>query len=229
MREEMARQEGERRAWQAYQAQQQAQQQPPPQELDPTVDPIGAIEHVKRESQELKQYIQQQQMIGEVQKAYRDDAARFMATKADFRDAYNHAIQARAKQLELAGATPQQASQQVYREELDLAYSAMQQGKSPAETLYRYATDVYGYKAANKAAAPTGARDDQGRFVSIEAEQKKAAAATNMSRGGTAQPRNGLLPPEEGVKLGGKNFDDWYEAQKASAMKSAGKKKITWR
>lgn len=235
VREEMARKEGEWRAWQTmqqqqYQQQQQQYQQPPPP-IDPTLNPIDAItqqgqmlERVQNESQQLRDYIQQQQLVQQVQTAYKTDAERFMAQKPDFRAAYTHAIDARIRQLQKAGANQQQAVEQARREEIDLAYSAMQQGRSPAELIYEYAHDIYGYRPGQTAAAQQ--RDSQGRFTpTIEQEAQKAAAATSISSVGSPASRGSLIPAEEAVKLPDGEFDKWYDRAKSEG----GKKRISWR
>lgn len=212
---EKARLEGEYQAWRTWQ--QQQYQQPPAQPEpipDPTLNPIEALQYVTKQQQQQadlirqqNEYIQQQNLIGEVQRRYRDDANRFMTEKADFRDAYTHAVNGRIRQLQISGATPEQANQQVIREEMELAYNALQAGRSPAQVIYEMAQS-YGYQP--KAGQATQ-RDDSGKFVSIDKEQQKAAAATSISRGGTAQPRTSILPPEEAVKLTGTDFDKWFD------------------
>lgn len=228
LREEIARREGEQRAWAEYQRQQQAQQQVEQEQqyIDPTVNPIEAMQRLQQETQQMREALQQQAMMAEVQRRYRDDAQRFMAGKQDFQAAYQHALNARSKQLQLAGANPQQAAEQVFREEMELAYSALQQGRSPAEVIYQYAKDVYGFNGASPATTPQ--RDEHGRFI---AEQRKAAAATSISTGGrsAAASRTEILSDEEGAKLQGAEFDKWFEQRAKQAGTSGGKKKIEWR
>lgn len=220
-REEIARRDGEKRA---YEELQRSRQQPAAAEpdIDPTINPIEALQRLKTETAQMRSHMEYQQLQGEVQRQYRADAVRFEGVTPDFKQAYSHAISARAKQLQLAGATQQQAAEQVTREELELAYTALQQGRSPAETLYRYAKEIYGYQAP--AAAPPPPRDDKGRFT-IEQEEQRRAAATTMRGGKPA--RNGLPPPEIGAQQNGKKFDAWFDEW--AATQRAGKKKIEWR
>lgn len=235
VREEMARREGEQRAWQVYHAQQQAalQQQQQEQPIDPTVNPIEAMQRLQQDTQQMRQYIQQQQLIGEVQRAYRADADQFRTQKPDYNDAYNHAVKARVFQLELNGIPREQAIAQTHNEEMQLAYHALQQGRSPAAVMWEYATQIYGYqpKAGQNAPAIPGnlPRNDRGQFVSIEQEQRKAAAATSLSGQGRQPEVRTSFNVERGAQTNGSEFDKFYDQLKAEATKAEGKKKIEWR
>lgn len=227
VREEMARREGEQRAWQEYQRQQQQVQQPQEQQIDPTINPIEAMQRLQQQTQEMRQYIQQQELIGQVQRAYQADAAAFSAKQTDFYDAYKHAVGIRIKQLQLAGATPEYARAQTNREELELAYSALQQGRSPAEVFYQYATQIYGYQPKGQATPP---RNAQGQFTSaVETEQKKAAAATSLSGAGKSPAVRTAINVEMGAQTNGSEFDKFFDEFKKEATAREGKKKIEWR
>ncbi len=225
VREEMIRRDAEQRVWAEYHRAQQQQPQQAEQPIDPTVNPIEAIQRLEQQSRQMQEYIQQQQLISEVQRSYRADAERYKTQQPDFFDAYNHAVGCRVRQLELAGATPEQARQQTHREEMELAYSALQQNKSPAEVFYKYATQIYGYRPGGNVEQPRG---PNGQFTSIEQEQKKAAAATTLSGAGKSpESRTAVKSPEHWVNTNGKSFDEAFDAW--AATQGGSKKKIEWR
>lgn len=227
LREEMARREGEQRAWQEYHRQQQQAQQQPEQVIDPTVNPIEAMQHLQQQTQEMRNYIQQQELIGQVQRAYRADAEQFLTQKPDYMEAYNHAVRARVLQLEVSGLAREQAMAQVHQEEMALAHDALKQGRSPAATMWEYATKVYGYQPKGQ---PTPPRNAQGQFTSpVEQEQRKAAAATSLSGQGRQPAVRTALNYEQGAQTNGSTFDKFYDELKAEATKAEGKRKIEWR
>ncbi len=98
-----------------------------------------------------QQQRQEQQQQASFETAYVNDARAFMNQKPDFHEAYAHVLQGRDAELQLMGYTnPQDRAQIIQSEEQSIAVRMLEQGKSPAEFIYNWATQRgYQPKAAN--------------------------------------------------------------------------------
>lgn len=162
--------------------------QPQPQMPDVNTDPVGFFraqaEAHAREIAELRQFREQFEQQGQQQsqqtalvEAYRADAAQFAAKATDWEPAYNHFKQTVYDMAIDAGATPQQAMQELMQQEQRLVMTAMQNRRSPAETVYATAKR-WGYKPADAKANGAG---------QFEAMQRGQAAAKTTSGGGSGR------------------------------------------
>lgn len=134
---------------------------PPAPEPDFLEDPKGyvdaktqkaldALQKVEQQAEVLTKEQQVQQFLGQVGAV----EAEYVKQAPDYYDALAHIRTARAEQLAwlFPQAEPHQIQRQIRAEELEAAYSLMQQGRNPSEAVYRMAQRVYGYTP--KTAAP---------------------------------------------------------------------------
>lgn len=162
---------------------------------DPKEDPLGYLEGknrlLEREIQALKQHDQQQDqasqhqsMINRISHDYRTAAAEFSSQKSDFMDAYNYLVGMRQKELEALGAPPDAIQNTIMQEELQLAASAFQNQRNPAEMLYRMA-EIRGYKPEShpKGKEPPPTKEEQEEASKTDEEKfEKMAAGMKSSK-----------------------------------------------
>lgn len=161
----------------------QAEQAP-----DINTDPVGFFkwqaERQEREIAELRAFKQQQEQTGQQRAAedqfitaYRADAAAFRAKSPDFDPAYEHFMQTVYDMATDAGATPQQARQEVLAQEQRLVRTALQNGRSPAEAVYG-AAKRWGFQP------PATAQNGAARMEAIQRGQSAAKTTANGGGGG---------------------------------------------
>jgi hypothetical protein len=128
-------------------AQPQTAQVPEQEEMpDPEKDIFAYVKWQAKEIERLKQATtqqvertQQQEGLQQLQRAYVQDAQTFATQKPDFKDAYSHLANSRARELAALGYNEQQIRSQLTQEETQIVAQAFQQRKSPAAVLYEQA------------------------------------------------------------------------------------------
>jgi hypothetical protein len=135
----------------------------PPAEIvvpDPILDPQGfkqfQIDQIKQRAAERaeaeRKAVETQQTQALLSRVNQDVAA-FKAVAPDYDNAFNHAVQARRKELAFYGNSPEQVEAQMEVDVKAIVQQAYQQGRNPAELFYEYAK-MRGYSAAPAAPAP---------------------------------------------------------------------------
>lgn len=126
----------------------------PTPEIDPEVDPIGALKEIREwkagQAQREDQHRQMQEFTQRVQ-AHEGD---FAAATPDYGKAIEHLRAARASELKALGMPEQQIPQQLYKEAMDTANVAFQNGRNPGEVFYELAK-TRGYALAASPPEPT--------------------------------------------------------------------------
>jgi hypothetical protein len=110
------------------------------------------IEDLKAAQNQVQERTQQQEGLAQLQKAYVQDAQTFAKDKPDFKDAYSHLANSRARELMALGYNEQQIRSQLTQEETHIVAQAFQQRRSPAAVLYEQAL-ARGYTPKQAAAA----------------------------------------------------------------------------
>lgn len=167
---------------------------------DPTTDPLGHMMHqlktvnesVAKLQTELtaRQQADAQQANFNTFKAAVDSAkATFETTTPDFKEAYAHVRALRTEDLRLAGCPEADIPKILVQDELQIAQTALQRGKNPAEEVYAMAKR-YGYVPKQAATVPVVKTKAEG---DAKIEQLKAGVAASK------QPGKGA--PEAGITL----------------------------
>jgi len=155
---------------------------------DPTTDPLGYLNHqmktiqdqinaMQNQTQQQTQTQEQQAQVQQFVGAVNSQINAFKATNPDYDAAYKHVIDARMQDYRDMGMTESQARQTLGQEESNIALRAMQQGKNPAEVVYKMAQRL-GYKA--QAAKPT---DGATKLETIRKGQQASETVQASSRG----------------------------------------------
>lgn len=133
---------------------QQWQQQNPPRPAEPVpdinTDPVGYFQRqlaeTQRELAEVKgfkqQFEQQGQQLSQEQQfinRYSADAHQFVAKAPDFPQAYEYLKESLVREAMEAGFSPQEAIADLQHRERVVAAKAFQDGRSPAEAIYKLA------------------------------------------------------------------------------------------
>ena len=155
----------------------------PEPEPDPDEDIFGAVkhdrEHTRAELQALREKVEQQEKARQAEQetrqviaAYQAKANEFKAQTEDFDAAYQHLYKSRDEELqELGWNDPAARMRQIEQEEYGIAVQALQQGRNPAEAVYRMARARGYQRSAPAAPAP-------------DVEKAKAASRTLSGTGG---------------------------------------------
>lgn len=174
--------------------------QPPAQTPpSPEQDIFGAFNHLSNQFSSLQQERQQEaarrqqadqqnQHVAQITSAYMADAARFRTEQPDFNDAYQFLLSSRQAELSAVGYDAQTVQNAIRNDELNIVGFALQQGASPAETVYRLAQSR-GYRQGvpngkgngNGAVPANGGGNGQGEMQRLQRAQD---ASTTLSRGG---------------------------------------------
>lgn len=140
--------------------------------------------------------------------AYRADADAFKAENPDFDAAYAHLLNSRAAELKAIGYDdPQELHSALTNDEMSIAQSALQRGKSPAEIIYNLAKQR-GY--AKKEAADATAKLDN-------IERGQAANKSLTTAGGSAGDVE--MTAEQLVKMPNDEFLAWIDKNPAKARR----------
>lgn len=169
-------------------------------------DPIGALKYENQKLQnkvnELDQNNLQSKQEKDIQNRqtqfineYRAKANEFKRSTPDFDDAYNFLLENRMQEFEMAGFTPEQATQLVHEDEAAIAANHLAKGSNPADAIYKLAK-LRGYRGKN-AVNP----QDQ-----LQANQQKIL---NLEKG---------LKAAKSVNAGGSNAKDVYSLEAIAAM-----------
>lgn len=166
---------------------------------DVNTDPVGhfAAKDALRERElaELKQwkqqFDQQGQQLSQQQQlvaAYQADATAFKAKAPDWDNAYQHFMKSIVEASIEAGATPEQAMQEMQIQEQRIVATALRNGKSPAEVVFNSAKR-WGYQAK-----PPAQPDPAARMAAMERGQ---VAAKTTSGGGSGGGRYDNVTPAQ--------------------------------
>lgn len=181
--------------------------EPEPEAIpDPDEDVFAATKYALKQNEELKRQIAQQQRESTEDAQRREMFTRTQAHEVEFRKAtpdYDNAVlhlrQIRERELEelFKITDPGQRAQIVQREALQIAQSALSQGRSPAEVAYTMAK-LRGYQPP---VAATASQDGEDRM-----ERAKSASKSLSSVGGAP---TGPMTAERLSKMSMKEFMDY--------------------
>jgi hypothetical protein len=143
-------------------ASQPAAVEPKSAEEDPTgvaylKERLGQVETSLHQRDQREQYTATvSQRYSTLQNTLSASEAAYEATKPDYKQAADHLINARARQLSLLGVQGQALADMIREEAADLTETAINQGRDPADLIYEYAQS-YGYQpgAAQQGSNPT--------------------------------------------------------------------------
>lgn len=203
-KERMARMEA---LWQQLQQQRTQPQQQAPQIPDENEDPIGHLkalqrltaqqlhqvntERAQRQAQE-EQHARTQDMLNR----YASSVKQFAKDAPDFNEAYQHLVNARDRELEIAGwRDPVKRQERLEYEEGLIVGQALHSGDNPGQILYELAKNR-GYKS------PV-AKEQENRLAQLQAGQK-----ASKSLGGSKGSPEGVSSLEALSNLEGKEFDE---------------------
>lgn len=179
-------------------------------------DPVNALKHgVETTQQQLEQiraYQQQewerqqvmaaqQQQKTRLESAVAEDIREFVEQSPDYLEAYKDLREKRFKQYSALGYPPEQAFQIVNNEEYQLAATAFQNGRSPAQAVYEMAL-AYGYTKKEAKQASDNAQK-------METLQKGVKAASSLGSGGTP---TGKLTVDAIAQMNDDEFDTFMKS-----------------
>lgn len=187
---------------------------------DPETDPIGALKWERQRRQAFEQDMQARQGQERLTSVYQSSAREFASKTPDFSEAYNFAINSRAKQLSALGHDNASIAETIKAEEMHLAATALNNGRNPAEVIYEFAKS-YGYTGkAPVAATPAVAAPVVDPAAAATLQKAKAAAATSITSGG--KPPKSDFDPASLADLKGAAFDAaWEKMAKQSGARSS--------
>lgn len=134
---------------------------------EPEEDDIDPLEKTQQDLDALKQQIQQQQTIAQVESLYNNSINQFAAKEPKFVEAFNYARESRAKELQALGYEATQVEQVIQNEHANFVYDCVNRGVDPASTLFNWAK-ARGY--------------DPDAGASIEQKFEKLQAGVNASK-----------------------------------------------
>lgn len=194
-------------------------EEPPKEETppDPETDPIGALKYNQKKWAEFQQQQQQNAHRQAIQGAYQASLHSYMATEPAFKDAYEHALKSRAAELTAYGMAEHEIDAALKDEQLQIAETALRQGKNPAEIIYKFA-EARGFQKK-----PPEQKQEVKPAIDPAVERAKADAALSLSSGGKP-PANDLTDEEALRTLKGAALDSWIEKKFKSMEQSSGRK-----
>jgi hypothetical protein len=185
----------------------------------PEEDIFGAFEHLSKGLETVnkqladrdaatKQEAQRNELVGH----YKNDAAKFTTANPDYKDAYNHLLGSRARELMALGYEDQaELERALQNEEISIATMAFEKGKSPAEVIYSLAKER-GYKKADPKA------DTEAKLDTIErgsALNKSLSSASGASGDNEMTAESLLAMPND-------EFEAWCNKNPAKAKRLMG-------
>ncbi len=220
---------GERAAAPARQQQQAA----PEEEIDPDVDPIGALKQMRAKVQAYEKAEEQENRSAAERQAqerqFQAVEAQLAEHEADFRDdhpdydeAAKHYAMARATELMNFGLPPQRVQSMLREEFAKLAQTAIGARKNPAAVVYEMAKGRgYGAKAADPKDPKAPAAKTGGKLDALAAGAK--ASSPLSSSGG--RPTSGLdAVTVANINIrdpkGAEAFDKAWERMEAEAKRA---------
>jgi len=239
--ERRARRDLERRvaAFEAGQGgqQQQRREADPEAEIDPEVDPLGALKQMRgkvaayeaaqrQEDQTAAERQAQERTFARVEAQLADHEADFREDHPDYDEAAKHYSTARAQELAAFGLAPPQIVAVLREEFTKLAQTAINARKNPAAVVYEMAKGR-GYGAKGGQSQAPAERGADGRFKPAPAGGKLDTVANGqratspLGRAG-GRPNPGLDARTIGSinirdKKGGEAFDKAFEAYERQA------------
>jgi hypothetical protein len=164
------------------------------QEIDPSVDPLGALTQAYAKIKALESKVnetasqqQERENSRAMLSAYQNDAARFVREKPEFQHAYSYLFEGRHRELEAMGMTDQaERNRFIANEERQIVSSAIQGRRSPAQMLYNLAV------ARGFSHAPAAPQQNDAQRLEHLAKAQRVAGSSLSSAGGTSG--EGLTP-----------------------------------
>ena len=197
---------------------------------DPEEDVVGALKHTQQQlalAQQHEMQRRQQMAVVEQQNAFvnrlkakvADFEAEFAEAHPDYEERSEFLLDGEEARLMDIGYTKEQAREAAANFAMNAALKALQEGKNPAEIVYKL-SDRMGFKPRGEAPAANGAQPDA---AALAAQQKAAAeaaakiaqvrdgqrATSPMAGGGNSNQFDGSL--KAGLQLEGAAFDAWQE------------------
>lgn len=200
---------------------QELQQPKPVAPPDPEQDFIGAVRHQGETIQQLNKRLEERDAADKeannragLVRQYASAVGEFEQSTPDFKPAYSHLLQSRAKELQLLGYTPTEVQDAIQAEELQIAQFSLQRGRNPGEVIYELAKERGYVKKDDKAAAEAAAA----KLDNIERGQQanKSLANAGGSNGDVEMTAERLLamPIDE--------FQTWIDKNPAKARRLMG-------
>lgn len=170
--------------------------------VDPNEDIFAAFEQqqkiiakLQKDQEAVVNQTRQQQEFTHIQNAYVADATKFASETPDFVDAYTHIKEGMHKELELQGYTDANAREAyIKQQELALVQQTLQNGGSPAATIYALAKQR-GYSgpapaqetpATPEIPAKQVAPQQRGKLDGVAKGQQVSATLSGKGSGGNA-------------------------------------------
>jgi hypothetical protein len=161
------------------------------QPIDPEQDPIGALKQsyakiaaLEKQLTESTKTTEQRESARAMVSAYERDAARFVAEKPEFRDAYVHLMAGRHRELEAMGMTDaDERNRFIANEERQIVKSAFESRRSPSQMLYSLAV-ARGFSHTPSAPAP--AQPNHAAKIEAIANGQRKAGVSLSAAGGSA-------------------------------------------
>jgi hypothetical protein len=203
----------ERRLTPPVQEQPKTEEEQPP---DPETDPIGALKYNQKKWAEFQQQQQQNAYRDQLTTAYQRSLHSYMAVEPAFKDAYEHALKSRAQELTAYGMSEGEIDAALKNDQLQLAETAIRQGKNPAEMIYKFA-EARGFQKKAPEQKPVIP------VIDPAVEKAKADAAVSLTTGGKP-PANELTEEEALRTLKGAALDSWIDKRWKAMEQAAGRK-----
>lgn len=157
---------------------------------NPDEDIFGYAKHLESQINELRgmsaqdrQQAQQREQAEnqnrQLMSAYMADAQSFAAETPDFMEAYRHLLASRDQELAAMRYTPMQRQEYIRNDEMNIAQSALAQGRSPAETIYNLAK-LRGF--AGKAPAQQEQQQEQPKLDAPKPDGAQEIARLNANK-----------------------------------------------
>lgn len=205
----------------ARQEPQQRQDAQPEEEIDPEVDPLGALKQMRAkvkayeqaerlDQQTEAQRQQQEERFRRVERELSEHEADFKEEHPDYDDAAKHYAVTRAKELMGFGLTPQQIQPMLREEFATLAATAIGARKNPAAVVYELAKGRgYGQKTPD----PKGEAKPGGKIEALQRGQQASSALSRTAGRATAGLDVATIANIDiHTKKGAEAFDKAFEA-----------------
>lgn len=152
---------------------------------------------------------------------YKADAAKFEATKPDYRKAYDFILASRAAELKAIGFdTPEAVHNALTADEFAIAEMAFSKGKSPAEMFYNLAVQR-GYKPADAAAAAADAGTGKGAEI-LDNIARGQALNKSLNDAGGSGGDGGAMTAAQLIAMPMAEFEEWTAKNPAKAKRLMG-------
>lgn len=166
-------------------------------ELEETNQRVGQMTEAQQRQMQESQRMQQLSSV------VSSHEAAFVGKNPDYHDAVNHLRESRLAEYEMLGYPPEQRIAIVAQEGINLAISALQNGKDPAEVAYSLAA-ARGYKRVEPKKEPDKAKAEE----AIDRLEKGAKASKTLS-GGSEEVETSLLKQVE--EMSPSEFDKFWK------------------